>query len=127
MAKVAAFGSELPLADASVDVVYCRQVLHHLIPDLDRALAECARVLRPGGLFVAVREHVVDDEGQLEVFLAEHPVHRLAGGEHAWSLPTYLSAIRGAGLTIVDELGPWDSIINAFPEVRRPEDLGPGS
>jgi SAM-dependent methyltransferase len=38
----------LPVADASVDLVWCRDVLE-LVPDLDRAFAEFARVLRAGG------------------------------------------------------------------------------
>jgi ubiquinone/menaquinone biosynthesis C-methylase UbiE len=41
----------LPLADASVDWVWCRDVLPHV--DAERGLAECARVLRPGGRVVA--------------------------------------------------------------------------
>lgn len=36
----------LPVADASVDLVWCRDVLAHV--RLDAALGECARVLRPG-------------------------------------------------------------------------------
>jgi SAM-dependent methyltransferase len=39
---------DLPLRDESVDVVYGFAFVHHL-PDLDRFLAEVARVLRPGG------------------------------------------------------------------------------
>src|SRR5262245_338360 len=38
----------LPLDDASVDLVWCRDVLVH-VADLDRAYAEFARVLRRGG------------------------------------------------------------------------------
>jgi ubiquinone/menaquinone biosynthesis C-methylase UbiE len=38
----------LPFADASFDRVSSNGVLHHT-PDMDRALAEIARVLRPGG------------------------------------------------------------------------------
>jgi ubiquinone/menaquinone biosynthesis C-methylase UbiE len=38
----------LPLTDASVDLVWCRDVLVHVRP-LGRALAEFRRVLRPGG------------------------------------------------------------------------------
>jgi SAM-dependent methyltransferase len=41
----------LPLADASVDWIWCRDVLIHV--DVRRGLAECARVLRPGGAMVA--------------------------------------------------------------------------
>jgi len=114
---VGAFGEGIPLPDGCADIAYCRQVLHHA-DDLDGMVAEMARVLRPGGLFVACREHVVDDEGQLAVFLAAHPVHRLAGGEHAYPLDAYRAAIAAAGLHLTLELGPWDSIINAFPVVR---------
>jgi ubiquinone/menaquinone biosynthesis C-methylase UbiE len=39
---------ELPFEDESFDLVFGHAVLHH-IPDLDRALAEFRRVLRPGG------------------------------------------------------------------------------
>ena len=45
--------SELPFDDESFDLVLGHAVLHHL-PDLDRAFAEFARVLTPGGtLFFA--------------------------------------------------------------------------
>ncbi len=39
---------ELPLADSSVDLVWCRDVLT-LVADLDAVFAEMCRVLRPGG------------------------------------------------------------------------------
>ena len=42
---------ELPFDDASVDWIWCRDVLVHV--DAERGLAECARVLRPGGALVA--------------------------------------------------------------------------
>jgi len=41
----------IPLADASVDWIWCRDVLVHV--DVRRGLAECARVLRPAGAMVA--------------------------------------------------------------------------
>ena len=51
-AEVATIGS-LPYPDASFDVVVAAWMLYH-VPDLDAALAEVRRVLRPGGSFVAV-------------------------------------------------------------------------
>jgi SAM-dependent methyltransferase len=42
----------LPFPDACFDVVMARHVLPY-VPDIDRAVAEAARVLRPGGRFVA--------------------------------------------------------------------------
>ena len=44
---------ELPFADASFDTVVAAWMLYH-VPDLDRGLAEIARVLVPGGVLVAV-------------------------------------------------------------------------
>ena len=42
---------ELPFEDASFEWIWCRDVLVHV--DADRGLAECARVLRPGGVLIA--------------------------------------------------------------------------
>jgi SAM-dependent methyltransferase len=43
---------ELPFADASFDCAVAAWMLYH-VPDVDRGLAELARVLRPGGRLVA--------------------------------------------------------------------------
>ncbi|MGZ2260218.1 bifunctional 2-polyprenyl-6-hydroxyphenol methylase/3-demethylubiquinol 3-O-methyltransferase UbiG [Roseobacter sp. A03A-229] len=45
------FGEALPYAAQSFDAVVCVDVLEH-VQDLDQVLAEVARVLRPGGLFL---------------------------------------------------------------------------
>ena len=52
----------LPFDDASFDVVYAGWMLYH-VRDLERALNEVRRVLRPGGTFVAVtngNDHLAD-------------------------------------------------------------------
>jgi 2-polyprenyl-6-hydroxyphenyl methylase/3-demethylubiquinone-9 3-methyltransferase len=41
----------LPFADASFNIVWCTDVLEHL-SDLPTAIAQIARVLKPGGLFL---------------------------------------------------------------------------
>ncbi len=43
---------QLPYGDAEFDCVFAGWILYH-VPDLDKAIAECARVLRPGGRLVA--------------------------------------------------------------------------
>src|SRR5438034_7867548 len=48
----------LPFADGEFDVVVAAWMLYH-VPDLDRGLAEIARVLKPGGRLVAVT-HALD-------------------------------------------------------------------
>ena len=52
---VACDAAALPFADASFDLVLGHAVLHHL-PQLDRAFAEFARVLRPGGALLFAGE-----------------------------------------------------------------------
>ena len=115
-------GEQIPLPDHSVDLVYGRQVFHHS-DDLDVMACECARVVRGGGFLLACREHVVDNERQLERFLKSHPAHALAGGEYAYSLDRYLAAFSAAGFEVRTVLGPLDSIINAFERVRSPNAL----
>jgi SAM-dependent methyltransferase len=52
----------MPFADGEFDCAAANWMLYH-VPDLDRALAELARVLRPGGRLVAVtngRDHLIE-------------------------------------------------------------------
>ena len=45
-------GEPLPFADASFGMIYCGQVIEHMVPDAQRVmLREAFRVLRPGGQF----------------------------------------------------------------------------
>lgn len=108
------FGEKLPFADATFDLVHARQVLHHA-QDLEQLCRELCRVLKPGGTLVATREHVVDDEAGLAVFLEQHALHKMYGGENAFSLTTYRQALRQAGLKIKTVLNPLESPINYFP------------
>ena len=50
---------ELTFRDAEFDAVVAAWMLYH-VPDLDRALSECARVLRRGGVLVAVTNAAAD-------------------------------------------------------------------
>lgn len=87
---------ELPARDASVDLIWCRDVLC-LVEDLDAAYAEFRRVLKPGARALVYQMFSTD---------------RLEPGEAAWLLPTMgcvpanmrpkhtEAAIRAAGLQI---------------------------
>lgn len=46
-------GLQLPFADGSLDMIYVQHVLHH-IGDVDRAIGEIWRCLRPGGVLFLV-------------------------------------------------------------------------
>ncbi|MDP3699514.1 MAG: class I SAM-dependent methyltransferase [Hylemonella sp.] len=118
---VDAFGESLPFGSDSFDVVYVRQGLHHA-HNLKAMISEYARVLRPGGLLLGCREHVVDNyESSLREFLDAQPDHQLYGGEHAFTLADYRAAFAEAGLGIIQEIGPYDSLINLHPNT--PESL----
>lgn len=111
------FSEALPFSDNSFDVVFARAVLHHMC-DLGVGCRELARVLKPGGLFLAVREHVISRPEDLPVFLASHPLHHIYGGENAYMLSQYRAALQSAGFRIVKELRPLTSPINYSPRTR---------
>jgi SAM-dependent methyltransferase len=108
------FSERLPFAEGVFDVVFARAVLHHT-RDLELACSEMYRVLRPAGILVAAREHVISKEADLQRFLDGHPLHRLYGGEHAFLLERYIGALKGAGFGPIDVLAPLQSPINLFP------------
>jgi SAM-dependent methyltransferase len=71
----------LPLADDSVDLVACAIALSH-VPDLDRALRELVRVLRPHGhLVVSDSRGLIGDIG--------FPLVRVGPGGEAGYMPVY--------------------------------------
>jgi len=111
---VTEWGEALPFPDASFDLVYGRQVLHHA-RNLPVFCAEMARVLKPGGTYLATREHVIFRDADLAVFLAAHPLHRIYGGENAYRLREYKQAIERAGIRITRILNPWSSDVNLYP------------
>lgn len=108
------FSERLPFADAQFDVVFARAVLHHT-SDLSAACREFYRVLKPGGRFVAVREHVISKKADLPAFLARHPLHYLYGGENAFLLSEYLEALEQSGLRVTRVIAPLESPINFAP------------
>jgi 2-polyprenyl-6-hydroxyphenyl methylase / 3-demethylubiquinone-9 3-methyltransferase len=48
---IVARGEAIPFDDAAFDVVYCCDVLEH-VDDLSAVIAETARVLKPGGIYI---------------------------------------------------------------------------
>lgn len=107
-------GEDLPLADASFDVLHARQVFHHAV-SLETMAKEAARVLRSGGVLLATREHVADDKEQLAIFRSSHPLHPLYGGESAYPVSRYVAAFEAASLRVIQVWGPAESILNFYP------------
>jgi SAM-dependent methyltransferase len=114
---VETWGEALPFESASFDLVHVRQALHHA-RDLTRLCHEIGRVLKPGGIMIATREHVLSRRCDLDEFLKGHPLHALYGGENAFLLEEYLQAIRASGISLSKVLNPLASDINLYPETR---------
>ena len=92
----------LPLDDASVDAAVSTWTLC-TIPDIDRALLEVRRVLRPGGRLVFLEHGLSDDP---RVARRQHRLDRLqqriAGGCHLDRDPRALITAAGLRLDEVD-------------------------
>lgn len=92
---------ELPFSDEVFDLVSCRIAPHHF-GDVPRFVAEVARVLRPGGVFL-LEDNVVPNSEHVGLFLND--VERLRDPSHmrALSTPEWRGAIGSVGLEIEAE------------------------
>jgi SAM-dependent methyltransferase len=85
---------QLPFADSAFDLVTTSAALHHS-SDPVRTLRHAARVLRPGGVLLALNEPAKG------VFRDESPIlggRGEAAGEHLYWARTYVGFFRAAGL-----------------------------
>ncbi|MEO8056641.1 MAG: methyltransferase domain-containing protein [Acidobacteriota bacterium] len=112
-----AVGEALPFRERTFDLVFGRQVLHHMA-EPEAFCREAARVLRPGGVLVLSREHVVTFPGDLQRFLKRHDTHFMSGGEYAYRVRAYRRFLEAAGLEVTRVLSTIGSEINLFPHTR---------
>lgn len=102
----------IPAADRSVDAIVAVNTMHHWL-DIERGVAEIARVLRPGGRILLVDEVFSDPS---------HPEHERFGSDHdhedhgftAVDAQQLAGLLRAAGLTDVETL---DRTIAARPVI----------
>ncbi len=80
----------LEIKDKSLDFVVCAGALHHA-DRLDIALAELARVLKPGGMLMALEEPVTAATEQTYNDL------KIAPAEHEYKIELWLQSFRSAG------------------------------
>jgi SAM-dependent methyltransferase len=87
----------IPLPDTSVDAVFAGQAFHWFAND--QAIAEIARVLRPGGVLALVWNRPDDDRPS-----------PLPEGYQA-----YIQELHDAGLSIFERAPPWQDVIARGP------------
>jgi len=108
------FAENINFEEKRFDVVYIRQAMHHAY-DLDKFICNLATYLKPGGILMTVRDHVIYNEDDRKWFLENHPLQKFYGGENAFSESEYIRAFEKAGLTLQLRLKHFDSVINYFP------------
>ena len=126
---VQASSAALPLAGASVDLVFCHQTFHHLV-DQDRAIAEFFRVLRPGGKLLFAESTRRYIHSWIIRLLFRHPM------EVQKTAPEYLALVRAAGFAVPDaqvsypflwwsreDLGLAERVLRVRPPAVREETL----
>lgn len=119
MGVVDTVGERLDFPDAMFDYVICRAVLHH-VKDLDQVVREAYRVLKSGGRFLAIKEHIAETPAELSAFLASHPLQHLYHGEHAYPLKVYLRSLTQAGFATVKKFGQYSHPVTSAPAITTP-------
>lgn len=109
-----AFAEELQLPNENFDIVYARQCMHHAY-NLDKFVAEASRVTKKNGLFITIRDHVIFNARDKELFLKTHPLQKFYGGENAFEPHEYRNAMKKAGLRVETEIKHFENVINYFP------------
>jgi ubiquinone/menaquinone biosynthesis C-methylase UbiE len=88
---------DVPLPDASVDLVTCRIAPHHF-PNPDRFVNEAARVLRPGGRFVLIDSTV--EEGEAGTFFNQFEKLRDPSHVRSLTIAEWQALIADSGLSV---------------------------
>ncbi len=104
---------QVPLADGCADVVLAGEILEH-VADHAGVLAECARLLRPGG--VLVLDALAS--GRLSVLINVHLLERLPGGPPRGLHDPALFVDRKGLLAAADRLGLDLELVGLRPSIR---------
>lgn len=87
--------ASIDLPDASVDLLFCHQTLHHLV-EQEKALAEFWRVLKPGGRLLLAESTKFYIDTWVIRWLFRHPMHVQRSAEQ------YLDMLRDQGFQFDD-------------------------
>jgi 2-polyprenyl-6-hydroxyphenyl methylase/3-demethylubiquinone-9 3-methyltransferase len=104
---------QVPLADGCADVVLAGEILEHVEDDIG-VLAECARLLRPGGTLILDALAA----GRLSVLINVHLLERLPGGPPRGLHDPALFVDRKRLLAAADRLGLELRLVGLRPSIR---------
>lgn len=99
----------LPFPDNTFDVCFCGWVLHHF-PDIDTAVGELARVLKPGGAIAFAEPNESNLAVRFSRFIEDLPLLRTWVLHEGWDTPnrtinrhtTYLASLKKHGIVNID-------------------------
>jgi SAM-dependent methyltransferase len=110
---------DLPFADDSFDVVVCRIAAHHF-PDVERAVAEMARVSRR---LLVIDDLLFDGESVEEAHRLRDPTHVRSYTEEAWRKLVSVNGFEVEQLELLAErrlaLEPWLDRVGVPADDRR--------
>ena len=109
---------ELPVPDASADVVQCISVIEH-VPEAQEIVPELARVLRPGGTLVLTFDLALAGQDGLDVDALQNVLHAVG---------RYFEITTPEARTVFEETRHLSDILTNFTspaDIRSRERLGP--
>jgi len=111
---------QLPCDDASFDVVSCRHAPHHFT-DVQLAVQEWDRVLKPGGKLVLV-DSISPEEPEAEALLHEIEILRDPSHVRNQRLSQWVTFLNEAGFTVISahEMGTFLDIPSWTQRMRTP-------
>jgi ubiquinone/menaquinone biosynthesis C-methylase UbiE len=102
--SVVADSEKLPFKGNSFDVCFCGWTLHHF-PDINAAVSECARILKPGGRIAIVEPNESSPAVRFSRFVEDLPLLRTWVLNAGWDTPNRTTHIHSDYTEALEQQG----------------------